>query len=82
MFVFPPQASKRSGSPLTSGKSVDRLKHVALIVPNGNIEGDKTESGGKRGSFRKSLKKAFGRKKGPVTAVHEPTPESPTKPLK
>lgn len=65
-----------------AGKSVDRLKHVTLLAPNGSIDGDKAESGGKRSSFRKSLKKAFGRKKGPVTAVHEPAPASPTKPLK
>ena len=85
-FVFPPQASKRGGSPLTSnhaGKSVDRLKHVTLIAPNGNIEGgDKAEGGPKRSSFKISLKKAFSRKKGPVAAVHDPAPASPTKPLK
>lgn len=58
------------------------MKHVTLVTPNGNVEGDKSESGAKRGSFRKSLKKAFGRKKGPVAAIHEPTPASPTKPQK
>ena len=72
------QAGYKSGSPLTSGhsgKSVDRIKHVTLLGPNGTIED------GKKGSFKK-LKKALSRKKGPVTAVHDPAPASPTKPLK
>ena len=74
------KAGYRSNSPLTSNVS-KQVKHVKVMDPNGVIDG-KLERGSKKGSFKKSLFKAFGRKKDAAATVQEPDPTTLTKPNK
>lgn len=58
-------------------KQTDRTKHVTVLDPNGSSDG-RLERGSRKGSFKKSLFKAFGKKKGASANVEETIPTSPT----
>ena len=65
-----------------SSKQSDRPKRVTVVDPNAMAEGG-LDRVSRKGSFKRTLLKAFGRKKSPAaTALNQPTPTSPTKPKK
>ena len=81
MFLLSSQASYRTNSPLTSNASKQVKKHVTVMDPNGIID-KRLERGSGKGSFRKSLFKALGRKKESSATVELPDPTSSAIPNK
>lgn len=80
VFLLSTQASYRSNSPLTSNAG-KQVKHVTMMDPNGIVD-KRLERGSGKGSFRKYLFQALGRKKGASATVERPDSTSSTVPNK